>query len=69
MIFDNITLTINKNGMDNKKVIPNAINFLSFPMRIKTAAIIHKNTIETNAIPAPIENTSFTFTKLPNKNK
>ena len=57
------------NGTANKKVVPKAINFLVFPMRLKTAAIIHKKTIEIAATAVPIENTSFTFIKLPNKNK
>ena len=50
--------------MANKKVIPEAINFRSFPMRLKTAAIIHRKMIEGTAVAAPIENTSFTFMKL-----
>ncbi len=68
-MFDKIPLIVNKNGMANKKVIPKAINFLVFPIRLNTAAMIHKNTMETTAMPAPIENTSFTFIKLLNKNK
>lgn len=60
---------ININGIANKKVIPIATNFLAFPIQAKTAIIIHKNIIETTAITAPIENTSFTFIKLLNRNK
>lgn len=69
IIFDSITLTRITNGIANKKVIPKAINFLVFPMRLKVAAIIHKKTIDVTATTAPTENTSFTFIKLPNKNK
>ena len=58
-----------KKGIANKKVVPRAINFLVFPMWLKIAAIIHKKAIEVTAITAPIENTSFTFSKLPNKNR
>lgn len=32
IIFDNIILMININGIANKKIIPKAINFLVFPM-------------------------------------
>ena len=67
IIFDSITLTIIINGIVNKKVVPKAANFLS--IRLNTATINHKNTIEATAIIAPIENTSFVFNKLPNKNK
>lgn len=67
--FDSMTLMININGIANKKIIPKAINFLDFPMRLKTAATIHRKTIEAIAIAAPIENISFTFIKLLNKNK
>ena len=69
IIFDNITLTMITNGIVNKKVVPKAINFLVLPMWLKVAAIIHKKTIEVTATTAPTENTSFTFIKLPNKNK
>ena len=57
------------NGMANKKITPKAINFLVFPIRFKTATIIHKKTIEATAITIPTENTSFAFIKLLNKNK
>ena len=55
------------NGMADKKVVPKAANFLS--IRLNTAIIIHKNTIETAAVTAPTEKTSFVFNKMPNKNK
>ena len=69
IIFDSITLTMITNGIANKKVVPKAINFLVFPMWLKVAAIIHKKAIEVTANTAPTENTSFTFIRLPNKNK
>lgn len=37
IIFDNIILTININGIANKKITPIATNFLAFPIRAKTA--------------------------------
>ena len=33
VILDSMILMINKNGMANKKLIPEAIHFLVFPMR------------------------------------
>ena len=68
-MFASIILTINVNGMANKNVIPKATNALVFPIRWKTATMIHKKMMETTAIIAPTENTSFVFTKLLNKNK
>ena len=65
--FDSITLTIIIHGIVNKKVVPKAANFLS--IRLNTATIIHKNTIEATAIIAPTENTSFVFNRLLNKKK
>ena len=62
-------LIINKNGIANKKVIPKAISFRAFPMRIKIANIIHKNTMVMIAITAPMENTSFVFNIRLNTNK
>lgn len=53
--------------MADKKVVPKAANFLS--IHLNTATIIHKNTIETTAVTAPTEKTSFVFNKMPNKNK
>ena len=55
--------------MANKKVVPKAINLFVFPIRLKIATTINKNTIEITAIIAPTENTSFTFIKLLIKNK
>lgn len=69
IIIDKIILTININGMAIKKVIPKATSLLVFPIRLNTAAINHRNTIETTAIAAPRENTSFLFRKLLSKNK
>ena len=69
IIFDSITLTMITNGIANKNVVPKAINFLVFPIRLKVAAIIHKKTIEVTATTVPTENTSFAFIRLPNKNK
>ena len=60
---------ININGIANKKTIPKAISFLVFPMRLKTAAIIHRKMTEAIAAATPTENISFTFIKLLNKNK
>lgn len=57
-------LTINKNGIDNKKVIPKASDALLFPMWVKT-----ENIIKSNAIITPIENTFFTLIKLLITNK
>ncbi len=69
IIFDKITLMITINGMANKKIIPNAIHFLVFPIRFQTAAITHRKRMEATDITTPIENTSFTFINLLNKNK
>ncbi len=69
IILDKITLMITINGIANKKVIPNAINFLVFPTRFQIATITHKKKIEAIAITIPTENTSFTFINLLNKNK
>ncbi len=55
--------------MANKKVIPKMTNLLVSPIRLKIATIIHKNIMEITAITVPIENISFTFKKLLNKNK
>lgn len=69
IILDKITLMITINGIANKKIIPNAINFLVFPTRFQIAAITHKKRIEATAIITPTENTSFTFINLLSKNK
>lgn len=69
IIFDSMLSMIIINGMADKKVIPRAANLLVFPIRLKTAAMIHIKTIETAAITAPMENTAFTLRKLLSKNK
>lgn len=45
------------------------MNFLVFPMRLKTAAIIHRKTMENIAITTPTENICFSFIKLLKQNK
>lgn len=57
------------NGMANKKTIPVAVNLFVLPMYLKIAALIHKNIIEITDDAVPIENTSFTFSKLLSINK
>lgn len=55
--------------MADKKTVPKAIHFLDFPIWLKTAALIHKKTMEAADIAEPMESISFTFNKLLNKNK
>lgn len=69
IIFDSVILTIKINGMANKKTIPVAVNLFVLPMYLKIAALIHKNIIEITDDAVPIENTSFTFSKLLSINK
>ncbi|MCI8727482.1 MAG: hypothetical protein HFG66_15480 [Hungatella sp.] len=62
-------MTTRTKGTANKKVIPKAANFLSFPSRLKRAAIIHRNIIAAAATAEPMENTSLTWMNRPNKNR
>ena len=69
IIFNSIILMISINGIANKNTIPKAINFLVFPIRLKTVAMIHRKMVEAIATATPIVNISFAFIKMLNKNK
>ena len=68
IILDNIIFIINMNGMDNKKVIPPATNFLSLK-RLKITNKSHKYAVEIIAIIAPTEKIALTFIRFLNINK